>query len=57
MPQRVPHPCKAAREESEAIGKPVKLTSANQQTGLQSDVWFKQDDQFNQPYVYAKVKV
>ena len=25
--------------------------------GLESEVWFKQDDQFNQPFVYAKVKI
>lgn len=57
MPKRVPQPCKAAREEGVAIGKPVKLRGASEETGLQSDVWFKQDDQFDQPYVYAKVKV
>jgi len=44
VPKKMPEECKAAREEADPIGKPVKLQGGN---GRVSDVWFKQDDQFH----------
>ena len=43
VPTRVPVALKAPREESNPIGKPTKV----QVDGSQSELWFKQDDQFD----------
>ena len=45
-----------ARDEESPIGKPVLLRGGDPECS-QSDVWFKQDDQFDQPYVYAKLSL
>ena len=49
VPKRMPQPCRATREEDEPIGieepigLPVNLQGGDK-TGLESDIWFKQDD-------------
>ena len=56
VPSRIPQAFKAARNDDSPIGKPTQLRGAF--TGNpESEVWFKQDDQFEQPYVYAKVQL
>ena len=46
VPTRIPQQRKASRNEGDSIGKPIKLQGDNDG---KSDVWFKQDDQFDQP--------
>ena len=54
VPTRIPEQRKNVRNEGDLIGKPIKLQGGDDG---KSDVWFKQDDQFDQPYVFAKVRV
>ena len=56
VPKRFPKSRKMTRKEDQPIGKPVLLTGGDSAKAV-SDVWFKQDDQFEQPYVYAKCKL
>jgi len=44
------------REDDTPIGKPVLLAGGDSLSAT-SDIWFKQDDVFNQPYVFAKCKL
>ena len=45
VPKSVPQPCRAAREEDAPIGKPTLLAGGDSTLAV-SDIWFKQDDQF-----------
>jgi len=46
---------KAEREDPDEPGKPTQITDASHET--KSTIWFKKDDSFEQPFVWAHVKI
>ena len=55
VPARMPQPCRAPRNEEDPIGKPVRVAMLEETS--KSELWFKQDDQFEQPHIYAHVRI
>ena len=55
IPRMVPTSQRVPSSEDGIIGKPRLIQECGE--ALESEVWFKQDDSFDHPYVFAKVKI